>query len=50
MRANNTLERTVNHRGRPVLAVDCVLARAQRRSCLAAQRGRLVAVICFVRS
>ena len=32
MMANNTLERTVNHRGRPVLAMDGVLGRAQWRS------------------
>ncbi len=38
--SNNTLERTVNHRGRPVLAMDCVLARAQMRLCPAAQLGR----------
>ena len=29
--ANNTLERTVKHRGRIVLGTDCVLADAQRR-------------------
>ena len=29
MPSNNTLERTVNHRGRIVLAMDCVLADAQ---------------------
>jgi len=40
MRSNNTLERTVNHRGRIVLAMDCVLADAQCRSCSAAQLGR----------
>jgi hypothetical protein len=37
---NNTLERTVNQRGRIVLAMDCVLADAQRRSWPAAQLGR----------
>ena len=31
MTANNTLERTVNYRGRFVLAIDCVLAEAQWR-------------------
>jgi hypothetical protein len=38
--SNNTLERTVNHRGRIVLAMDCVLADAQWRLWLAAQLGR----------
>jgi len=37
---NNTLERTVNHRGRIVLAMDRVLADAQRRRWPAAQLGR----------
>jgi len=37
---NNALERSLSHRGRPVLAMDWVLARAQRRSCPAAQLGR----------
>src|SRR5215204_3432687 len=27
--SNNTLERTVDHRSGPVLAIDCVLAKAQ---------------------
>jgi hypothetical protein len=40
MTSNNTLERTVSDRGRPVLAMDCVLARAQRRPWPAAQLGR----------
>ena len=40
MPANNTFERTVNHRGRIVLAMDCVLADAQWRWRPAAQRGR----------
>ncbi len=40
MTSNNTLERTMNHRGRPVLAMDCVLARAQLRQWPAAQLGR----------
>ena len=31
MRRNNALERTVSHRGRTVLAVDCVLADARWR-------------------
>ena len=38
--SNNTLERAVNHRGRTVLAMDCVLAGAQWRSGPAAQLGR----------
>lgn len=37
---NNTLERTVNHRGRIVLAMDCMLADAQWRLRPAAQLGR----------
>ncbi len=37
---NNTLERTVKHRGRIVLAMDCVLADAQSRHWSAAQLGR----------
>jgi len=37
---NNTLERTVNYRGRIVLAMDCVLADAQWRRWPAAQLGR----------
>jgi hypothetical protein len=40
MTANNALERTVTHRGRIVLAMDCVLADAQGRSWPAAQLGR----------
>jgi hypothetical protein len=40
MTANNTLERTVNHRGRIVLAMDCVLADAQGRWWPAAQLDR----------
>jgi hypothetical protein len=31
MTSNNTLERTVMHSGRAVLAMDCVLASAQQR-------------------
>jgi hypothetical protein len=38
--SNNRLERTVNPGWRPVLAMDCVLARAQRRSWPADQLGR----------
>jgi hypothetical protein len=38
--ANNTLERTVVHGGRLVLAMDCVLGKAQWRSWPAAQLGR----------
>ncbi len=37
---NNALERTVNHRGRIVLAIDCVLADAQLGRWRAAQVGR----------
>ena len=40
MTANHTLERTVSHRGRFVLAMDRVLVEAQGRSWLAAQLGR----------
>jgi hypothetical protein len=40
MQTNNTLERTVIHRGCIVLAMDCVLADAQRRQWTAAQLGR----------
>jgi hypothetical protein len=40
MMPNNTLERTVNHRWRIVLAMDCVLADAQRWWWSAAQLGR----------
>jgi len=35
-----SLERTVKYRGRPVLAMDCMLADAQWRSWPAAQLGR----------
>jgi hypothetical protein len=38
--SNNTLERTGEHCGRFVLAIDCVLAEAERALCLAAQLGR----------
>lgn len=37
---NNTLERTVMHRGRIVLAMDCVLPDAQWRSGPTAQLDR----------
>ena len=40
MTANNTLERTEDHRGRTVLAIDCVLAGAEAASWPAAQLGR----------
>jgi hypothetical protein len=40
MAANNTLERPAANRGRPVLAMDCVLARAQMRLRPAAQLDR----------
>ena len=40
MTSNNTLERTVENRGRIVLAMDFVLADAQWRPWLAAQLGR----------
>ena len=40
MTSNNALERAVNHVGRPVLAMDYVLARSQWRSWPAAQLDR----------
>jgi hypothetical protein len=40
MTSNNALQRTGDHRGRPVLAIDCVLAGAELASCLAAELGR----------
>ena len=40
MQPNNTLERTVKGRGRPVLAMDHVLARVQWGLWAAAQLGR----------
>jgi hypothetical protein len=40
VQSNNTLELTVFHRGRIVLAMDCVLADAQWRLWPAAQLGR----------
>lgn len=42
MLANNALERSIDHRGRTVLAMDCVLAGEEWASWLAAQRGRYV--------
>jgi hypothetical protein len=40
MLANNTLERAYGHRGRAVLAIDCVLACAECAPCQAAQLNR----------
>lgn len=40
MLANNALERSCGHRGRAVLAMDGVLASAQRALCQAAQLSR----------
>ena len=40
MTANNALQRTHDHRGRPVLAIDGVLAGAEWATCLAAELGR----------
>ena len=40
MPSNNALERTGEHRGRAVLAIDCVLAGLQWQRWLAAQLGR----------
>lgn len=37
---NNTLQRTSDQRGRPVLAMDGVLAGAEWTLCLAAELGR----------
>jgi hypothetical protein len=37
---NNTLQRTGDHCGRPVLAMDGVLAGAEWASCLPAELGR----------
>ena len=37
---NYTLQRNVIHRGRPVLAMDGVLAGAEWATCLAAELGR----------
>ena len=38
--ANNALERSRGHRGRAVLAIDCVLAGAELALCPAAQLNR----------
>jgi hypothetical protein len=43
MMPNNTLQRTRGHHGRPVLALNCALGRAELRSCLAAELGRYAA-------
>ena len=40
MHSNNALQRTSGHRGRPVLAMDGVLAGAEWASCLAAELER----------
>ena len=40
MRSNNAFERSGDHRGRTVLALNCVLGGAEEASCLAAQLGR----------
>jgi len=40
MTPNNAFELTVMLRGRPVLAMNCVLARAEQRLWPAAQLGR----------
>ena len=40
MLPNNAFERTVDHRGRAVLAMNCVLGGAEWAPCLAAQLGR----------
>jgi hypothetical protein len=40
MTSNNTLERSSEHRGRAVLAMDCVLGGVEKRRCPAAQLGR----------
>jgi hypothetical protein len=40
MPPNNALQRNVIHRGRPVLAMDGVLAGAESASCLSAELGR----------
>jgi len=43
MLPNNTFERTGGHRGRAVLAVNCVLGGAEWAPCLAAQLNRYAA-------
>jgi hypothetical protein len=40
MLANNTFERTVGHRGRAVLAINCALGGAELAPWQAAQLGR----------
>jgi hypothetical protein len=40
MIANNALQRTRGHRGRPVLAMNCVLAGTEWALCLAAELDR----------
>lgn len=40
MQPNNVLQRNVVHRGRPVLAMDCVLAGAERSLCPSAELDR----------
>ena len=40
LRSNNALERACGHRGRAVLAMNCVLAGAEWAPCLAAQLSR----------
>jgi len=40
VRSNNALELAGGHRGRAVLAMNCVLGGAERAPCLAAQLGR----------
>jgi hypothetical protein len=40
MPSNNAFERTGEHRGRTVLAMDCVLAGAEMQRWPAAQLGR----------
>lgn len=40
MRSNSAFERTVEYRGRLVLAMDCALGKAQRRRWPAAQLYR----------
>ena len=53
---NNALERAGGQRGRAVLAINCVLAGAERAPCLAAQLSRLAATRsigaydCFVKT
>lgn len=37
---NNALQRNVNHRGHPVLAIDCALAGVEWASCPSAELGR----------